>query len=89
MKILLGQTAGAMSTTAADYSIRVADETEVYYCNPKTINLIYCNEWRSYREFNKDFDRWEITTYFEADLVTPVPETMVKFVRVRAPQITW
>jgi hypothetical protein len=84
----LGQ--DTVSTTAADYSVRVADETEVYLSNPKGLVLVYCNEWRSYREFNKDFDRFEVTTYVEADILVPMPESMVKFKRVRiSPITTW
>lgn len=84
----LGQS--TVSTTAGDYEVSLADETEVYLCNPKTINLIYCNEWRTYRQFNKDYDRFEVTTYFEADMLVPTPSTMVKFRRVRvSPTTTW
>lgn len=84
----LGQ--ATVSTNAADYTVQLADETDLYLCNPRGLILIYCNEWRSFREFNKDFDRWEITTYFEADVKVPIPETMVKFKRVKvAPIDTW
>lgn len=84
----LGQT--VVSTTNTDYDVRVADETDLYLLNPKGIVLIYVNEWRSYREFNKDFDRFEVTTYFEADTIVPIPETIVKFKSVSiVPIVTW
>jgi len=84
----LGQS--TVSTTATDYTVQIADETDLYLANPKGIVLVYCNEWRTYREFNKDFDRFEVTTYFESDVIVPIPETIVKFTRVQIPAIeTW
>jgi len=84
----LGQ--DTVSTNASDYLVQIADETDLYLCNPKGIALIYTNDWRSYREFNKDFDRYEVTTYFEIDVLVAIPETMVKFKRVRVSPIeTW
>jgi len=84
----LGQ--DTVSTTASEYTVTLADETDIYLMNPKGIVLVYCNEWRSFRAFNKDYDRFEVTTYLEADLVVPIPETIVKFKRVLVPHIsTW
>ena len=84
----LGQS--TVDTSAANYTVTLADETTIYLLNPKGIVLVYCNEWRSYREYNKDFDRFEITTYVEADVVVPIPDTIVKFKRVKiAPIETW
>lgn len=83
---LLGQT--TLDTTAANYTVRLYDETELYLGNPKNVVLVYCNEWRTYREFNKDYDRWEVTTYFEADVLVPTPELVVMFERVKVTPIT-
>lgn len=84
----LGQT--TISTTASEYTVRVADETDLYLMNPKSIYQVYCSEFRSTRTYNKDFDRFEITTYFEMDIVVPIQVSIVKFKRVTAPPIeTW
>jgi len=85
---LLGQS--SVSTTASDYTVEVYDETELYLCNPKSIIVVHCMEMRSYRQYNKDYDRWEITTYHMEDVLVPVPESIVKFKRVAVPPIeTW
>lgn len=84
----LGQT--TVSTTTTDYSIQIFDETDLYLTNPKTITMVMCSDWRSYREFNKNYDRFEITTYIQFDIIVPTPEVSVMFNRVRVTPIeTW
>jgi hypothetical protein len=77
-----------VSTSAADYLVTLADETDLYLMNPKAAVLVYCKEWRSFREYNKDYDRFEVTTYFEADFLVPIPDVIVRYTRVKAPSIT-
>lgn len=83
----LGQT--TISTTAADYIIKVYDLTSIYLCNPQLLTLIYAYQWRSYREFNKDFDRYEITTYFQADFCIPLVELVMKLKNVLVKQLSF
>jgi hypothetical protein len=79
-----------VSATASDYVITWADETSIILGNPKGINMIFWTTMRSYREFNKDFDRFEITTYWYGDVVVPLPETFVVHERVcAAPPVSW
>jgi len=83
---LLGQT--TVDTAAANYVVQIYDETHLYLMNPKSLTLVYCSEWRSYREFNKDYDRFEITTYLELDVLLPTADAVVKFKRVLVAPIT-
>lgn len=84
---LLGQT--TVSTTASDYEVSTYDETDIYLAHPKAINLVWCQEWRAYREYNKNFDQFEITIYLEFDLLVPVPEAIVKYTNIAVPPIRW
>jgi hypothetical protein len=73
----LGQT--TISTTAGDYEVKIADETEVYLGPPKTFALVSpTHNWRSYYLYNKDYDRHEFTFYYELDSLLAVPEAWVK-----------
>lgn len=84
----LGQT--TVSTTASDYLVTFADETELYLGNLKAITLVQCGQMRSYMEFNKDFDRFETTVYHYMDVLIPNPAAIVKFKRVAVTPIrTW
>jgi hypothetical protein len=84
----LGQ--DVISTTNTDYLVEIADETSLYYMNPKGIYVIHSLDMRSFRWFNKDFDRLEITTYFHMTALVPVKEDKVKFKRVTVPvEISW
>lgn len=79
-----------ISTTASEYTVQIVDETELYYMNPKGIYVIMSEEIRSFSEFNKDYDRIEVTTYYHIDVLVPVLEDKVKFERVTIPNtITW
>ena len=79
----LGQ--DTISTTASDYTVSQNDETNIVYGNPKGIYEIICNQVRSYREYNKDADRFEITMYFRMDVLLPIPGVFVDFERIVAP----
>jgi hypothetical protein len=83
----LGQ--ATVSGTASHYTVVIYDYTSLYLQNPLLYTLIYCYDWRSYREFNKDFDRYEVTTYFQMAFKIPTPEVIVKFKNVRVTPITW
>lgn len=82
---LMGQSAA--STTASDYTITFADESVLIHGNPKLINLVVCDEIRSYRVFNPKADRFEITTYVELSVVLPVPAALPKVSRLWTPPI--
>lgn len=84
----LGQ--DTISETASDYLVTEADETNILYGNPKGIVEVVLNEVRSYREYNKDFDRFEITSFWEMDVIVPLTEIFVNFQRILAPvPTTW
>lgn len=85
---LLGQNPG-VSVTVGDYTITTADETQVILGNPKGIVVVDCDQVRSYRVFNPKAERWEITTFYEMDVLVPAPEVFTKYTRVQAPRITW
>ncbi len=68
---LLGQT--TVSTTASDYEVRPADQTDLYFGEPKNFNLIMCREMRSYREYNKNTDRIEVVVWLRFAVVVPEP----------------
>ena len=74
---LLGQT--AVSTTAAEYSIKISDETEIYLGPPKSFALVSTtHNWRSHYRFNPSFDRHEFTFYYWLDSLLATPEAWVK-----------
>lgn len=84
----LGQT--VVSATASDYTITFADETSIILGNPKSINQITWKTMRSSRTYNKDFDRFEITTYWYGDVCVPLPQTFAIHERVAVtPPSTW
>lgn len=85
---LLGQT--TVSTTASDYEVGLCDETDVYLGDPKSVKVIDLYEMEWYREFNKDFRRWDIVIYWHTAVVIPVLTGIVKAKRVAVtPTSTW
>lgn len=87
------QTSGALgqdtiSTTTSLYTVKIHDETTVMLMNPLGLILVLCDAWRSTREYNKDFDRIEITTYLEADEIIPIKEAITKLTGMKAPRMT-
>jgi hypothetical protein len=79
-----------ISTTVGDYVVKLYDETEVYLCDPKSIIMVLCRSWRSYRRFNQHWDRIEITTYIEWAVMAPLVDRMVKVTGlVVPPYATW
>jgi len=79
-----------ISATNTDYTITYADETSIILGNPKAINQITWKTMRSSRTYNKDFDRFEITTYWYGDVCVPLPQTFVVHERVAVtPPATW
>lgn len=77
-----------ISTTAADYTVKLFDETQVFLCNPLGLILVICEGWRSTREYNKDYDRVEITTYIETDFLIPLKEAIVKYKELVIPPMS-
>ena len=63
----LGQ--GAVSTTASDYQVEIADLTYSLLLNPKAIALVFQNKVRSYKQWNQKRDRWEIDVYYRVAVV--------------------
>ncbi len=85
---LLGQT--TVSETASDYTVGLVDETEVYLCNPKAVNLVMCYEVRNFWEFESNNDRFRMITYYFADTLIPNPDAIVKVKRIGVTQkSTW
>ena len=77
---LLGQT--TVSTTNTDYVVGLADETDLYLCNPKGITVVDCYEMETYRLFRPEFRRWEFYTYYHLDVLIPIVNALVKLKRV-------
>jgi len=75
----------APSTTASDYTVRVADLATIHHANPKGIHVIDCTQMRSYRTFIPRAERWEIITHWEMDVLIPTPEAWVKVDGVQIP----
>ncbi len=63
----LGQ--AVISTTAADYSVDLADITQVMLTNPRNLCVVFCDEMRAYRKFEQEFERWRIDLFYEADVL--------------------
>jgi hypothetical protein len=77
-----------ISTTASDYSVTLADESDCYLMNPKVITAVHCDQMRSYTKHNVDNDWFETIVYHDMDVLVPTPEVAVKFKRVQLPDIT-
>lgn len=85
---ILGQS--AVSTTATDYEVTFADETNIWLGNPKGLHFIIWLTMRAYRRFNPVGDRWEIFVFNHVDCKVPTPETFVDFQRVQVlPPTKW
>lgn len=85
---LLGQT--TVSTDASAYTVGLVDETEAYLGNPKGVNVVMCNDIRSYKEFEANEDRFRMITYFKLDTLIPNPAAFVKAKRIGVTPIsTW
>lgn len=70
--ILQATTAGTLgqssvSTTAGDYSVDVADTTPIMLTNPANLLVVMCDKIRAYNEFEKGFERWKVTVFWEGD----------------------
>jgi len=63
----LGQ--DTISTTAADYTVEIADLTDALLINPKNIAIVFCDRVRSYKQWNQKRERWEFDVHYEADLI--------------------
>ncbi len=83
---LLGQTS-SVSTTASDYEVRVADETNIYLCNPADIFAIFHDEWRTVRRYDEQVDGIIVTIHLELDVCVPLPERIVKLTQIAIPPI--
>lgn len=84
----LGQT--TISTTAADYSIQLVDETSILLANPQYMNLVLLDAWRANRKYNEEYDRFEIRVWLEAAFLMPIMTAIVKAKRVTVPIVeTW
>lgn len=84
----LGQT--VVSTTATDYEVTFADESNIWLGNPKGLHQIVWLTMRAYRKFNQDYDRWEIVVFNHLDFQVPTPEMYVDFQRVQVlPPTRW
>lgn len=84
---LLGQ--APVSTTNTDYTVRPADQTSIYYGNPKLIIIVWQNDWLIYRQWNGNANRLEIVIWMKFDILVPVPESFVAFNNIAVPQLTW
>jgi len=83
----LGQ--DTISTTQSDYTVAVADQTQVYLMDPKRYALVSTtHNWRSYRKFNEQADRYEFTFYYWIDSLLAEPESIVKLDNLTLPQLT-
>jgi len=60
----LGQT--TISTTAADYTLDVADCTPVLCTNPRNLFIVMCDGIRAYRKFIQENEKIRIDIYYEA-----------------------
>ena len=79
-----------ISATASDYSVTLADESDVALMNPKAVTNVHCDEMRTYTKHNVDNDWFETIVYHSMDTLVPTPEVAVKFKRVQLPDIsTW
>ena len=88
------ETAGSLgqdtiSTSASDYTVKVVDQTEIAFGNPKTFAfLTKDNNWRVAYEYNKDFDRYEYTMRFMVGSLLPMLDPWAKMKNLTIPQIT-
>lgn len=71
----LGQ--GAISTTAADYTLDLADMTGCILTNPRNLFVVLCRGMRAYRKFEQEAERWRIDVYYEADFGIFQPDALV------------
>jgi len=61
----LGQS--TVSTTAADYSLDLADITPVILTNPRNLAVVICDRVRAYSKFEQEWERYRVDVYYEAD----------------------
>lgn len=71
----LGQ--GSVSTTAADYTIDLADCTPVLYGNPANLFLVWCDQIRSYSKIEQEAERLRLDVFLELDAGIFEPQALV------------
>lgn len=83
----LGQ--GSISTTAADYTLDLADCTGAMLTNPANLFLVLCRNIRAYRKFEQEAERWRVDVYYEADAGIFQPDALVLQEGIVPTQITF
>jgi len=67
----------AISTTAADYEVSLADLTSVILTNPGNYHCLIYDDIRAYHKFDQRRERFLFTIHFEHDLILHEPNAVV------------
>lgn len=71
----LGQS--TISTTASEYTLDLADCTGQILTNPRNLFLVLCRQFRSYRKFEQESERWRVDVFYEAATGIFNPDALV------------